>query len=91
LFDCSPAWVTQPPATWVDQGRIDPGPLDQAALRGSEYLGGVHAAQAAVALADRGADGFDDHGFAHCASCSPVTRSPAGGAGQPARPWRCSG
>ncbi len=65
LFDCSPAWVTQPPASCSTSERVEAGPLDQPALGGAEDLGRVQAGQAAIALADRGPDRFDDDGVAH--------------------------
>jgi hypothetical protein len=68
LFDCSPACVTQPPTTCSISAGIDAGALDHGVLHLAEQRSGVERRQiadAGLAACDRGADGFDDHGFAH--------------------------
>ena len=45
LFDCSPAWVTQPPDYLLDLGRRDARPVDQRRLHAAQDLGRVHAGQ----------------------------------------------
>ena len=62
LLDCSPAWVTQPPTTWSISGGLDARASQQLGLGQAEQDGRVDPGQPAVALAERGADGLDDHG-----------------------------
>ena len=57
---CSPIWVTQPADDLADLGGVDAGALDRGALHGAEQVGGVDGRQAAVAPAERRADGLDD-------------------------------
>ena len=49
----------------ADVGGVDPGALDHGLLDGGQEVGGVDGGQAAVALPDGGADGFDDHDIRH--------------------------
>ena len=49
----------------LDQLRVDARALEHLALDEPEQLTGVHAGEAAVALAERGADSVDDHGVSH--------------------------
>ena len=65
LNDCSPTWLTHPVTTWPDLGRVDARAGDELAEHGGQQVGGVHGGQAAVAAADGGADGFDDHDLGH--------------------------
>ncbi len=65
LFDCSPACVTQPPATCSTAAAVDSRPVEQRGLRGAEDLGRVQAGQRAAAPADRGANRLDDHRGPH--------------------------
>ena len=62
---CSPACVTQPPMISSTSPGLDPGTLDDLDLRVAQDLDRLESRQPAVALADRGADGFDDDGLAH--------------------------
>ncbi len=48
-----------------DEGRIDPGALDDSALGGTEDFRSVQAREPSTPLADRGADGLDDDWGAH--------------------------
>jgi len=55
----------------LDLGRVDARPLDHRVLHLAEQRPGVEPGQladAGLAARDRGADGFDDHGFAHWGS-----------------------
>ncbi len=72
LLDCSPGLGDAAAGDLLDHGRIDSGPLDQPALRGPEDLGRMQARQAAVPLADRGPDRFDDYCSAHAAMIERV-------------------
>ena len=65
LPDCSPAWVTQPPATCSTSAGRDARPVEQRRLRAAQDLGRVQAGQHAAALADRGPYRLDDHRGAH--------------------------
>ena len=49
----------------VDQAGIDAGTVDHCELRDAQDLGRLHPSEPAVALPDRGPDGFDDDGRAH--------------------------
>jgi hypothetical protein len=49
----------------VDQTRLDAGAVDHRELHGAQDLGRLHAGEPAVALPDRGPDGFDDDRRAH--------------------------
>ena len=49
----------------LDQLGVDPGAGEDLALGLAEQGGGVQAGEPAVALAERGADGVDDHRGAH--------------------------
>ena len=64
-LDCSPAWVTHAADDLLDQLGVDAGALEHLALHEAEQLSGVYAGEAAVALAERGADSIDDDGVSH--------------------------
>ena len=50
---------------FVDQRGLDAGAIDHRELRRPQDLGRLHAGEPAVALPDRGSDGFDDDRRAH--------------------------
>ena len=54
-----------PPHHLLDGHRVDPGPLDELYLGGTEQFGGVQAGQTTVPLADRSAYRLDDHCLRH--------------------------
>ena len=49
----------------LDQLRVDAGAAQHLGLGEAQQHGGVHAREPALPLAERGADGVDDHGVAH--------------------------
>ncbi len=65
---CSPACVTQPPASCSTWAGVDSGPLDDGGLRPAEYLCRVQPCQRTAPLADRGPDRLDNHRSAHASS-----------------------
>src|SRR4029079_2389947 len=50
---------------FVDEGRVDTGPLEDFDLCSTEECGRVDTGEPAIALALRGTDGFNDDGVAH--------------------------
>ena len=84
-LDCSPAWVTTAADDLLDQLRVDPGAAQHLGLGEPEQDGGVHAGEPALPLAERGADGVDDHGVAH--GRKTRTRSTFGQAGKASNPY----
>ena len=73
-LDCSPAWVTTPPTTCSTSSGSIPARRITSACIEPEQHGGVHAREPALALAEGGADGVDDHGVAHGAKLEHVLR-----------------
>ena len=65
LKDCSPTWLTQPPTTWPTSAGSIPVRSTSSASTVASRSAGCTRGQAAVAAADGGADGVDDHDVGH--------------------------
>ena len=81
---CSHTWDTKEPKIIAEEVGVPVAPWSrgavdtlEGALAAAEQIGWVDTGQAAIAAADRGADGFDDHNFAHGHTLS-AARSAAG-------------
>ena len=68
LLDCSPAWVTQPPATCSTSAGSMPARSSSAALGAAEDLRGVQPCEYPAAFANRCPDSLHDHRSAHRSS-----------------------